>query len=142
MSEAIGRPLSPNPSPPQAGEREEAVPQGEGESRKRRITRVARKLRNNPTEAEKKLWAMIRADQLGVRFRRQYTIKPYIADFACPAVKLIIEVDGGQHAENPRDLQRTRFLERKGYRVIRFWNNDVLGNAPGVLETIREAVRA
>ncbi len=141
--EVIERPLSPNPSPPLAGEREEAVPQGEGgHNRKRRLTALSRKLRKNPTEAEKRLWAMIRADQTGVRFRRQYSIGPYIADFASPAAKLIIEVDGGQHSESAADLERTRFLEQKGYRVVRFWNNDVLGNTQGVLQTIREAVRA
>lgn len=142
MSENLTRrPLSPNPSPPLAGEREEAVPQGEGvHNRKRRLTGLARELRKNPTEAEKKLWAMIRADQTGVPFRRQYSIGPYIADFACSAAKIIIEVDSGQHNESAGDLERSRFLEQKGYRVIRFWNNDVLGNAPGVLETIRKAV--
>jgi very-short-patch-repair endonuclease len=103
----------------------------------------ARDLRREMTEAEKKLWHYIRDDQLeGNRFRRQVPVKPYILDFCCLKKKLGIEVDGGQHAENPDDLIRTRWLERKGYQVLRFWNNEVLGNTEGVLETIVVKLRS
>ena len=67
-------------------------------------------------------------------------IGPYICDFLCRELMLVIEVDGGQHAENPRDAVRTRYLEEQGYRVIRFWNNDVLSNPDGVVMTIAEAI--
>ena len=102
----------------------------------------ARELRKNLTDAEARLWARLRRQQLdGFRFRRQHPIGPYIVDFFCPAAKLIIEVDGGQHAtDQQRDDRRTHWLEVRGYRVIRFWNNDVLGNTEGVLQTIQQAL--
>ncbi len=102
----------------------------------------ARELRKNLTDAEARLWARLRFRQLdGFRFRRQQPIGPYIVDFSCPAAKLIIEVDGGQHAtDQQRDDRRTRWLEARGYRVVRFWNNDVLGNTEGVLQTIQQAL--
>ena len=88
----------------------------------------ARHLRNDPTDAERYLWQLLRVRQLeGYRFRRQVPIGGYIADFACPKAKLIIEVDGGQHAERiVQDTARTVSLERLGYRVLRYWNHDVL----------------
>ena len=67
---------------------------------------------------------------------------PYVVDFFCPEVKLVIELDGGQHADSSRDLARTRWLEARGYRVIRFWNNEVLANTEGVLVRIRQALGA
>ncbi|WP_395020011.1 endonuclease domain-containing protein [Dongia sp.] len=103
----------------------------------------ARDLRREMTEAEKKLWHHIRADQLeGNRFRRQVPEKPYILDFCCLKKRLVIEVDGGQHADNNADVQRTRWLERKGYQVLRFWNNEVLSNIEGVLAVIAEKLRS
>ena len=102
-----------------------------------RKTQNARRLRNESTEAEKKLWFYLKSDQLGCRFRRQLSIGPYIADFACPEKKLVIELDGGQHAEQQGyDDARTKYIESKGYKVLRFWNNDILGNIEGILETI------
>jgi very-short-patch-repair endonuclease len=102
----------------------------------------ARRLRRDTTDAEKKLWAKLRDHQLeDAHFRRQYPIGSYVADFCCRQAKLIVEVDGGQHADDPRDLIRTRYLESQGYRVLRFWNNDVLANIEGVVETIRETLR-
>ncbi len=102
-----------------------------------RKTGHARKLRKEPTDAENKLWLYLRGDQLGVRFRRQLAIGPYIADFACPEKKLVVELDGGQHSEQIQyDDERTLFIKSKGYDVLRFWNNEVLRNTEGVMETI------
>ncbi len=101
----------------------------------------ARQLRLNPTDAEIQLWSRLRRRQLdGFRFRRQHPLGPYVVDFFCPAAKLIIEVDGGQHADDSET--RTIWLEARGYRVIRFWNNDVLANTEGVVLTILGALRA
>ena len=99
-------------------------------------------LRNNSTPAERKLWQHIRNRQLsGVRFNRQVPIGPFICDFAARTAKLIVELDGGQHADRTvEDDRRTRFLETRGYRVLRFWNNDVLENVEGVLVMIQAAL--
>ena len=98
----------------------------------------ARQLRSNPTEAEKRLWSKLRLKQAGGhRFRRQVPIGPYVVDFACLARRLIIEVDGGQHSESAIDGIRDQRLAEDGYRVLRFWNNEVLGNLEGVLATIQ-----
>ncbi|HXP32343.1 MAG TPA: DUF559 domain-containing protein [Stellaceae bacterium] len=103
----------------------------------------ARELRKSPTEAEARLWWRLRQKHLdGFRFRRQQPIGPYIVDFFCSAARLIIEVDGGQHAESEKDDTRTNWLEARGYRVLRFWNNDVLSNTEGALITILKALRA
>ena len=105
----------------------------------------ARAMRLEPTEAERKLWWNLRhrLPFAGSHFRRQVHLGRYIVDFASHGLKLIIEVDGGQHAEQERrDAARTRFLESEGYRVMRFWNNDVLGNIDGVLEMIQSAILA
>ena len=97
-------------------------------------------MRHEPTDAERVLWQHLRHLVVdGSHFRRQATIGPYFADFACHAARLVIELDGGQHNEAPglaRDAQRTADLESRGYRVLRFWNNEVLGNLAGVMETI------
>jgi very-short-patch-repair endonuclease len=91
------------------------------------------------TEAEKRLWRELRELELPHRFRRQHPIGRYIVDFACPAAKLAIELDGGQHAVSAEeDKMRTREIARRGYRVIRFWNHDVMENLPGILEAIRK----
>jgi very-short-patch-repair endonuclease len=100
----------------------------------------ARRLRREPTDAERALWTLLRRKQLdGFRFRRQQPMGPYIVDFFCPSQRLVIELDGGQHdAGLPAEQRRTAWLESRGYRVVRFWNNEVLGNPEGVLEAIRE----
>lgn len=104
--------------------------------------RFARRLRRDATEAETWLWARLRSRQLeGHRFRRQAPIGPYIVDFCCFSQNLIVELDGGQHAESRADVLRTRWLQARGFRELRFWNHDVLANTEGVLETIREALR-
>ena len=102
------------------------------------INQKAKQLRVNSTDAENRLWQCIRNRQLnGWKFRRQMPVDRYIVDFICLKLGLIIEVDGGQHAEaTPYDTRRTEYLQSKGYQVVRFWNNEVLGNTPGVLERI------
>ena len=108
----------------------------------RQPTLRSRRLRNNATDAEQKLWSALRNRQLaGVRFNRQVPIGPYICDFVARSAKLIVEADGGQHASNADyDFARTRFLEASGYRVIRFWNNDILANIEGVVATMQAAL--
>ena len=101
--------------------------------------KAGKTLRANMTDAERKLWSHIRDRQLlGFKFVRQLPIGPFIADFACREADLVIELDGGQHAENVRDEQRTVVLAEHGYGVLRFWNGDVLTNIDGVLEAIAE----
>jgi very-short-patch-repair endonuclease len=104
---------------------------------------AARDLRKQLTDAERRLWYLLRRKQLeGFRFRRQAPVGKYIADFACFAERLIIEVDGGLHVDTQAyDETRTAWLESEGFRVLRFWNNDVLGNQEGVLERILEALK-
>lgn len=103
----------------------------------------ARQLRRDVTEAEKRLWARLRDRRVaGARFRRQTPIGPYIVDFVCFDHRLLVEVDGGQHAwEVGKDAARTRWLEGRGLRVLRFWNNAVLGNTDGVVEMIGRALK-
>ena|SRR5882757_3213564 len=98
----------------------------------------ARRLRSNPTEVERRLWQRIRKRQLlGHRFRRQVPLGPYVVDFACIEKALIIEVDGGQHGwREAQDSRRTAWLEAHGWRVVRFWNNEVMANLTGVLERL------
>jgi very-short-patch-repair endonuclease len=93
------------------------------------------------TEAEKRLWYLLRAHRFdGIAFRRQTPIGPFIVDFVCHELRLVIEVDGGQHNENERDNRRDQWLRAKGYRVLRCWNSDVLTNRDGVLELILDAI--
>jgi len=104
--------------------------------------RLARNLRAAATEAERKLWWHLRhrISTPGTHFRRQVRIGRYIVDFACHARRLVIEVDGSQHERSAADEKRTRVLEANGYRVLRYWNNDVLTNIDGVLEDIVSAI--
>jgi len=105
-------------------------------------TQRARSLRQSSTDAERKLWYRLRSSQiLGLKFVRQAPIGPYIVDFICREQRLIVEVDGSQHADSKRDAVRDHWLAEHRYRVLRFWNNDVLNNIEGVLESIAEAVR-
>jgi very-short-patch-repair endonuclease len=95
-------------------------------------------LRTNATDAEKRLWSLLRNRQLaGYKFRRQHPIPPYIVDFVCLEQRLVVELDGGQHAEaQTYDASRTAVLEKLGYQVLRFWNNELLGNTQAVLEEV------
>jgi very-short-patch-repair endonuclease len=103
----------------------------------------AQDLRRDMTHAERKLWSVLRNRQLeGAKFRRQQPIGPFVADFVCQERRLIIEADGGQHAAEAADDRRTAFLEGKGYRVMRFWNNDILNNLDGVVQVIAAALSA
>jgi very-short-patch-repair endonuclease len=98
------------------------------------------------TEAERKLWQRLRGlETVGSHFRRQATIGPYFGDFACHAKRLVIELDGGQHGEDAHlthDARRDAYMKANGYRVLRFWNNDVMQNMEGVLEVIAAALSA
>lgn len=101
-------------------------------------------LRNNQTEPEKKLWQYLRNEQLGVKFRRQHSIGEYIADFYCPKLKLVIEVDGDIHFTNEAieyDKIRTTFFNSLGIEVVRFTNEEVMKNIEGVIDIILEKLR-
>ena len=96
----------------------------------RRTVRLERRLRGQQTDAERKLWFAVRDRRLnGFKFVRQEAIAPFVVDFVCREKRLIIEVDGGQHSGNSSDVARDTFLTREGYRVMRFWNHDVLRKA-------------
>jgi very-short-patch-repair endonuclease len=106
--------------------------------RNEKTIRIARRLRAGQTDAETVLWNRIRNRQIdGHKFVRQQPMFGYICDFVCRERRLVIEVDGGQHNESATDAIRDRRLAEDGYRVLRFWNNDVLGNTEGVLTTIQ-----
>lgn len=97
----------------------------------------ARQLRRDSTDAERRVWRALRSSLPQYKWRRQMPIGPYFADFACFAERLVVELDGGQHSEAQEyDRARSQFMEANGFRVIRFWNNDVLGNLDGVIEAI------
>jgi very-short-patch-repair endonuclease len=104
----------------------------------------ARKLRENQTDVESKLWSRLRDRQFnGVKFRRQHPIGAFVVDFCCVERGLVVELDGGQHAERSDvDERRTRVLERLGYRVLRFWDSEVISNFDGMLERISEALES
>jgi len=96
------------------------------EKQKRDLARI---LRRDATDAERVMWRLLRDRRLsGVKFRRQVPIGPFVADFASIEQKLVVELDGGQHAESKRDARRDSFLRTKGWRIMRFWNNDVTAN--------------
>ena len=104
------------------------------------MTGRARNLRRNMTDAERALWSGLRNGQLGWRFRRQHPIPPYIVDFACLEAKLVVEADGGQDTLPGEHERRDEELRRQGWRVLRLWNNDILQNRTGVLQTIAAAL--
>jgi very-short-patch-repair endonuclease len=106
------------------------------------LTPLAQTLRKTSTDVERLLWGRLRAGRFGnMKFRRQHPIGRYIVDFVCLERKLVIELDGGQHALPegiPADRQRDAWLEEEGYIIVRFWDNDVLKNMDGILEVVRE----
>ncbi len=109
---------------------------------RRQISRHAAGLREKRTDAENSFWQSVRNRRLdGFKFRFQHSVGPYVADFACLEVMLIVEIDGAQHSD-ATDAGRTAFLEREGFLVLRFWNNEVLENLDGVLELTRAALVA
>ena len=97
-------------------------------------TQRARALRNDPTRHERKLWGML--SRLRPKFTRQLPIGPFYADFACRQAKLIVELDGSQHAESERDRKREEFLRREGWDILRLWNNELDDNPEGVFEAV------
>ncbi len=105
------------------------------------LTPFAKKLRARMTDAERLLWKHLRNRQfMGIKFRRQQQIGPYIVDFVSLEKKLVIEIDGGQHLDCPEDADRDSFIKNLGFIVLRFWNNEVLQNTAGVLEAIKQAI--
>ncbi|EXS67997.1 endonuclease domain-containing protein [Sphingobium sp. Ant17] len=107
---------------------------------RRQISPHASRLRRDMTDVERAVWRALRNRQLeGFKFRRQATVGPFVVDFLCVEVAMVIEIDGGQHSEEA-DRARTGFLEARGLRVMRFWNSDVVDNFDGVIEAIRIAL--
>jgi very-short-patch-repair endonuclease len=106
-------------------------------------TAFARRLRKSMTRAEVLLWSQLRRETLGHRFRKQHPIGPYVADFACVEARLVVEVDGATHGSDEEiayDRQRTAFIETNGWRVVRVWNGDVMGDLTGVVAFIANAL--
>jgi len=102
------------------------------------ITKIAKTLRKRATDTERFLWRYLRIKQIeGLKFRRQEPIGNYIANFVCFESKVVVEVDGGQHTASEKDTERDAWLQSQGFKVLRFWNHDVLTNIEGVLEVIR-----
>ncbi|MBT2186720.1 endonuclease domain-containing protein [Sphingobium nicotianae] len=107
---------------------------------RRQISPHAASLRRTMTHVEQRLWQALRARQLiGHKFRRQAMVGPFVVDFLCIEARLVVELDGGQH-DGERDASRTAFLEAKGYRVLRFWNHEIVENFDGVVEAIAAAL--
>jgi len=105
-----------------------------------KLISIARVLRKNMTDAECKLWWHLRDKSFGYKFRRQSLIGEFIVDFACHEKRLVIELDGDQHADSFQDKVRDAWLAEQGYKVLRFWNNEVFENLEGVLDTIYYAL--
>ena len=100
-------------------------------------------MRTTPTEAEHRLWQILRASRLsGFKFKRQLAIDHYIADFVCLQQRLIVEADGGQHAESAHDNRRDAYLKAQGFRILRIWNNDIFENEEAVCDAILAALTA
>jgi very-short-patch-repair endonuclease len=134
----------PSPGTGEGGARS-ATAEWEGEGRRfvslPDLIKRAKWMRAHPTEAEKRLWSLLRGGRIaGSRFRRQQIIFPYIVDFACLSARLIVEADGSQHADDPQDERRDAWLAGRGFRVLRFWNNDVLARSDHVAEAIYTAL--
>lgn len=106
-----------------------------------KLVTIAKKLRKSQTDCEIKLWYYLRDRRFeNLKFRRQYPVGNYIADFICTEKMLVIELDGGEHVDSKKDVIRDNWFKANGYKVLRFWNNDVIENISGVLEVIRISV--
>jgi very-short-patch-repair endonuclease len=102
----------------------------------------ARAMRKNPTEAERLLWYALRGKKMGVKFRRQHPIDDtYIVDFICTAKRLIIELDGGQHAQSNEDVARALYLQHRGYKILRFWDSDIICSLDSCLEIVTAVIQ-
>ena len=128
-------------SSPLVGEEGARAAQRRGKVRGATVAR-ARELRRNATDAEKRLWAALRLSLPHAHFRRQPPFGRYYPDFCSHSFRLIIEADGGQHATSASDAQRADFFEGEGYRVLRFWNNDILANTEGVIAEVARNLNA
>ncbi|MFA6112746.1 MAG: endonuclease domain-containing protein [Sphingomonas sp.] len=131
----------PSPLAGEGGAQREALGGRGGRSTKSSALGNAKHMRTNPTEAERALWQVLRNKRLaGWKFKRQQPIDPYIVDFICFAERLIVEADGSQHVENAYDSRRDDWLRSQDFRLLRFWNNDILKNPEGVLTSILVAL--
>jgi len=132
--------MSPSPL---AGEGK--LSRSDSRERGRRIAKLrgrAKGMRSQSTDAEHRLWQLLRAHRFaGYKFRRQVPLDFYIADFVCFAARLIVELDGGQHAEDPGDKRRDAYLRGQGFRILRFWNSDIFNNEEGVLTSVFAALQ-
>ena len=127
---------------PLVGEGARRADEGAFPRSSKRLTTFAKSMRRNPTEAEAKMWTLLRNRRLAAfKFRRQVPMGPYIADFLCFRPKLIIELDGSQHADSIRDQARDAELVRRGFRLLRIWNNDILARPVSVLDAVWNALQ-
>ena len=145
-------PTAPSPTPTRQQVAKSAYPLPQGERMALRpvtneqfeVTLLARAkyMRANPTEAERRLWAMLRNKRfVEYKFKRQQIIAPYIVDFVCFDARVIIEADGSQHADNRHDARRDAFLHGQGFHILRLWNNEILANRDGISEAIWNALQ-
>ncbi|MGG5822143.1 endonuclease domain-containing protein [Falsiroseomonas sp. HW251] len=132
-------PLLTAPSPAVAGEGGEGAVARPAFEASTRLIASARRLRGNGTEVEKSLWAALRRGALGVRFRRQHPVPPYVADFACVEARVVVELDGGQHG-GQADAARDEAMAAAGWQVLRYWNSEVVENLDGVVADIARVV--
>lgn len=136
-SPEVGEGLNSSPTSGEEGARREAVGRRGG---KYDLLPLAKKMRHEPTDAENRLWSMFRAKRLGGhKFKRQEQIGDYIVDFVCFSARLIVEADGSQHADGA-DALRDTWLAAQGFRIVRFWNNDILTKPDGVAQAILAAL--
>ena len=141
-------PFSPSPLEGEGGARSvklsgrvRGVPTNDERAHLRLLRDRARQMRANPTDAESRLWKMLRDRRMpSLKFRRQHVIAPYIVDFACLERAIIIEADGGQHTDNQSDIRRDNYLKQRGFLVLRYWNNDILANPAGIFDAIHAAL--
>jgi len=126
---------------PLAGEGQPARSDGRERGRKKLLRDRAKAMRTSQTEAEHRLWQLLRAKRFdGFKIKRQLPIDDYVVDFVCLSARLIVEADGGQHAESRHDERRDAYLRAQGFRILRFWNNEIFTNEGGVMERILNAL--